>query len=212
MQRISFSVGLLECNCTILADERSREAVIIDPGDEADRILQEIRAQGLHVVKILHTHAHIDHIGATESLRHSLKVPIYLHAADHFLYAMMGQQARMFGLPDVEAGPIDHELADGQALWVGQYECRVIHTPGHSPGSVCFYFAQEHLCIAGDTLFCGGVGRTDLWGGDYHVLQQSIRTHLYAMPGDVQVVPGHGPETNIERERRTNPVVRGSYL
>jgi hydroxyacylglutathione hydrolase len=206
MQRTTFPVGLLGCNCTVLADVEAREAVVIDPGDEAPRILMTLAKDGLRVTSIVHTHAHIDHVGATEALVRASGARAYLHEGDVFLHEMLDTQAAMLGLPPPERGTIEGRLTDGLALRFGRYELGVVHTPGHTPGSVCF--VSGDLCFSGDTLFRGGVGRTDLWGGDTDALVSSIRERLYALNGAVEVVPGHGPSTTIDREKRQNPFVR----
>lgn len=208
MIRKTFCVGQLGCNCTILADETTREAVVIDPGDEPDRILLELAKDELRCVGILHTHAHIDHIGGTGELARVTGAPTYLHEADAFLHQMAPQQARMIGLPAIAESTIDRDLPDAAAIAFGEREIGVIHTPGHSPGSVSFVVAGHDICLSGDTLFAGGIGRTDLWGGDFSAIKLSITDRLYTLNGAVEVVPGHGPLTTIDRERVSNPFVR----
>ncbi len=209
MKRYTFPVGALGCNCTILADEESREALVVDPGDEADAILARLTKAGLRVVGLVHTHAHVDHLGATAHLARVTSAPTYLHEADDFLRSMLPLQARLIGLPSVETPTTDRRLADGDALTFGRHTVGVVHTPGHTPGSVSLVVPDAELCLSGDTLFAGGVGRTDLWGGDTDALVRSIRDRLYTLNGAFQVVPGHGPETSIDEERETNPFVRG---
>ncbi len=208
MFRRTFPVGMLGCNCTVLGDPRTKEAVVVDPGDEADRILTTLAGQGLRVVGLVHTHAHIDHIGATERLRQVTGAKAYLHPDDAFLHQMLNVQAELIGLPLPEHGPIDQPLADGEAIRFGDFELGVIHTPGHTPGSVCFSVVGQDLCFSGDTLFAGGIGRTDLWGGDSDAIKRSIKGRLYTLNGAVTVVPGHGPETSIDREKKSNAFVR----
>ena len=209
MIRRTFPVGLLGCNCTILADEQSRQAVVVDPGDEADRILVALAELSLRVVAILHTHDHIDHVGATGELARVTGAPTYLHAADQLLHRILPQQAQFVGLPPPTPSTIDRPLEDDGTIHFGQHELGVIPTPGHSPGSVSFVVAGEELCLSGDTLFAGGIGRTDLWGGDLDALTRSIRQRLYGLNGAVEVIPGHGPGTTIDAERTCNPFVRG---
>ncbi len=209
MLRITFPVGVLGCNCTILADEETRDTLVVDPGDEVDQILMRLAKERLRVVGILHTHAHVDHVGGTERLAEVTHAPTYLHAADDFLRAIVPQQAMLIGLPEAAAPAIDHPLADAQAIRFGRHEAGIVHTPGHTPGSVSIVVPDAELCLSGDTLFAGGIGRTDLWGGDSGAIVRSIRERLYTLNGAVQVVPGHGPETTIDEERATNPFVRG---
>lgn len=208
MLRMTFPVGALQCNCCILGDLERGEAVVIDPGDEADRILMELAKHKLKVSAIVHTHAHIDHMGGSAQLAEATQAPTYLHPADNFLQQILPQQAAFVGLPEPAKGSIDLELADEAAIRFGRYELGVLHTPGHSPGSVCFTVPGQDLCLSGDTLFADGIGRTDLWGGDFATLERSIHDRLYGLNGAVEVIPGHGPKTSIDRERVSNPFVR----
>lgn len=209
MIRKTFPVGMLQCNCTILGDEKTGEAIVIDPGDEAPRIIKELTAQNLRVKAIIHTHAHFDHIGGTAELARVTGAPTYLHPDDTFLHEMLPMQAKLFGVrKPLEQAAIDLPLNDDLVLSFGAYELAVLHTPGHTPGSVCFHVPTAELCLSGDTLFAGGVGRTDLWGGDGELIQKSIRNRLYSLHGAVEVVPGHGPLTTIDKERTSNPFVR----
>jgi len=208
MIRKTFPVGPLQCNCTILADPDSREAVVIDPGDEAPKILMKLAEDELKVVAIIHTHAHVDHIGAAAKLAEVTHAPTYLHPEDKFLHDILAEQAMFIGMKAPQSAPIDLQLEDAQAVHFGKYELGVIHTPGHSPGSVCFDVPGHDICFSGDTLFAGGIGRTDLWGGDFDTLEKSIRDRLYALNSAVRVIPGHGPETFIDQERKANPFVR----
>jgi hydroxyacylglutathione hydrolase len=209
MLQKTFKVGVLGCNCTLLADEQTRECLVIDPGGDTPRLLDEIHKGALRVVGIVHTHAHIDHLGATAQLARETGAPTYLHADDNFLHVLLPMQAAVLGLPTIEQPIIDHALTDQQTLRFGRYEAAVLHTPGHSPGSVCLVVLQAELCLSGDTLFAGSVGRTDIWGGDAHAITRSIRDRLYTLNGAVQVIPGHGPQTTIDKERSTNPYVSG---
>jgi glyoxylase-like metal-dependent hydrolase (beta-lactamase superfamily II) len=205
MIRETFPVGLLGCNCSILGDEVSGEAIVVDPGYEIPRIVALLAKHRLTVKKILVTHAHIDHIASAVHLKEITGAPILYSQADLPLVAMMDQQAGMFGLPVPTVLPPDHSPADGEVVGVGGIRGNVLYTPGHSEGSLCLYVPDEHLLLAGDTLFAGGVGRTDFPGGNTGKLLASIRDRLLTLPNDTVVIPGHGPETTIEVERQTNP-------
>ncbi len=210
LERRTFPVGRLQCNCTILHDKNTDEGIIIDPGDEPDVILDHLQNMGIKTVKaMVHTHAHIDHVGATGVLEKILKAPVYLHDGDKFLYEMLHMQAKFLGYAETpERCTIDHGLPDQLAISFGKYELGTLHTPGHTPGSVCFVVPNHDLCFTGDTLFRGGIGRTDLWGGDGEEIVRSIKNKLYTLNDAVNVVPGHGPETSIEHEKRKNAFVR----
>lgn len=206
-------VGPLQCNCHLLADAGTREAVVIDPGDQAGEILAAVGRRGLRVVAILHTHAHFDHIGATRELREATGAPVLLHAADRELYEALPEQleafGRMFGLPPVAARPpvpVDRFVEDGDVVRFGREELRVLHTPGHTPGSVCY--AGPGCVFTGDTLFRRSIGRTDLPGGDFELEARSILRRLYTLDPGTVVYPGHGPRTRIGEERAENPFVR----
>jgi hydroxyacylglutathione hydrolase len=202
----TFPVGPLQCNCTILADEASGEAVVIDPGDEPDRILRALDAMKLKTVALLHTHAHFDHITGTRRVKESTGASIRLHAADFPLYDALPDQAARFGLRAGPALPPDAPLSDEDTIRFGRFVLRAIHTPGHTPGSTCFELQGDRpVLFSGDTLFRRSIGRTDLWGGDTETILASIRGKLFALPGDVPVVCGHGPGTTIEEEKRLNP-------
>ena len=204
-----FPTGPIQANCTLLGDER--ELVIIDPGEEAEHIVDRITSSGLKPKMILHTHGHMDHAGGTGRLFQLLggKLPVGLHRDDVPLYEKLTMQAQMFGLEVEEAPTPDLWFEHLEALRVGDLEIEVRHTPGHSPGSVCFVVKNEGLVIVGDVLFAGSIGRTDLWGGSLEVLEKSIRSQLYTLPDDTRVITGHGPETTIGREKASNPFVRG---
>jgi hydroxyacylglutathione hydrolase len=209
LMRHTFPVGLFQCNCTILGDPASKEAVIIDPGDEGDRIIHTLESSGFKAKAIVHTHAHLDHIGASAHVCTHTGAPTYLHKDDVFLHQNMAMQASILGLKAPMYMDMQGELKEGQTLACGNYELAVIHTPGHTPGSVCFYVPSHEWCFSGDTLFAGSVGRTDLWGGDFNTLAHSIKHKLYALPSASLVIPGHGPTTSIDKERSTNAFVRG---
>jgi hydroxyacylglutathione hydrolase len=202
----TFPVGPLQCNCTILADETSREAVVIDPGDEAERILRALESMKLSPVALLHTHAHLDHVTASRALKEATGAPIRLHPADRPLYDALPEQAAYFGLRADRPLPPDEPLRDEEVVRFGSHALRVLHTPGHTPGSTCFELEGEApLLFSGDTLFRRSIGRTDLWGGDTRAILSSIRDRLFRLPGDVPVVCGHGPGTTIAEEKRINP-------
>ena len=216
--RTSFPVGALGCTCTILACPETKQALIVDPGDEAPRIVAELAAQGLTAVQIVHTHAHFDHVMGTALVARATGAEASLHKADRFLYDHVPQQLAAFGMPaapwpSAEAGPKLRELVGGETLRFGRHEARVIHTPGHTPGSLSILVeapAERPLLMAGDTLFAGSIGRTDLWGGDFAEIVRSIRGPLFSLPEETLVIPGHGPETSIGLEREDNPHV-GKY-
>lgn len=202
----TFPVGPLQCNCSILVDEASREAVVIDPGGEPERILMALASAGVKAVALLHTHAHFDHITGTRELARVTEAPIRLHAADRPLYDALPEQAAVFGLPAETPLPPGAPLTDGETIRFGRFEVRAIHTPGHTPGSTCFELQGDSpVLFAGDTLFRRSIGRTDLWGGDTEKILASIREKLFALPGDLPVICGHGPGTTIGEEKRLNP-------
>jgi glyoxylase-like metal-dependent hydrolase (beta-lactamase superfamily II) len=201
-----FEVGPLGCNCSIVADPGGRDAVVIDPGGDVPSILDVLRTHGLRCVAIVHTHAHFDHILGTEELARETGAPAWLHPGDRFLWDGIAMQGAWFGLTDLRPPPPPQELVDGQTLAVGAGDpLAVLHTPGHTPGSVCFRAASANLLFSGDTLFRMGIGRTDLPGGDTAELMRSIRERLLSLPGETRVVPGHGPPTQIGLEARNNP-------
>ena len=194
----SFPVGPLACNCTILADEATREAIVIDPGDDVSRIHKRLTDQGLRLKQILVTHGHIDHVGGALKLKRLTGAPIYLNENDLPQLEMMDTQAAWLGLrTPPETAPPDEGLAEGQVVGLEHYPAVVLHTPGHTQGSVCLHFAPLNLLIAGDTLFAGSIGRTDLPGGDFDQIIASLRTRLLALPDETRVLPGHGPGTTI---------------
>jgi hydroxyacylglutathione hydrolase len=202
----TFPVGPLQCNCTILADEASREAVVIDPGDEPERILRALEAMKLTPVALLHTHAHLDHITGSREVKEATGAPIRLHPADRPLYDALPEQASFFGLRAAAPLPPDAPLEDAETIGFGPYTLTAIHTPGHTPGSTCFALSGDRpVLFSGDTLFRRSIGRTDLWGGDTDAILASIRQKLFTLPGHMPVVCGHGPDTTIEDERRLNP-------
>jgi hydroxyacylglutathione hydrolase len=205
MIRETFPVGLLQCNCTILGDEQSREAIIVDPGYEIPRILTTLAKHQLTARQIVVTHAHIDHIASALELKQITGAPILYNAADLPLTAMMDMQAAWIGVKPPEVKPPDHSPADLERVSVRGIDAQVIHTPGHTEGSLCLHLPSDALLLAGDTLFAGSVGRTDLPGGNHGKLIQSIRERLLPLPDATLVIAGHGPDTTIGDERVSNP-------
>ena len=203
----TFPVGPLQCNCSIIGDRLSSKALVVDPGGDAEQILGLLNELNLTVVGIIHTHAHLDHILASGLIKEATGAPIYLHEGDKFLWDMVGQQCVMFGVPPVTLPEPDHFMEDDQAL-----DCCggvAIHTPGHTPGSISFWFEEYKTLIAGDTLFQGSIGRTDLPGGNFDQIITSIKERIYTLDDDAIVVTGHGPNTAIGSEKTGNSFVRG---
>lgn len=198
-------VGPLRCNCSIVGDETTREAMVIDPGDEIEDILALVRKHNLQVRQIVVTHAHIDHVGGAMKLRAATGAPILLNQNDYFLLKMLPAQAVWVGMASPGKVEIDRSITTGETVSAGQHTAQVLHTPGHTEGSVCLYFEPEKKLIAGDTLFAGSIGRTDLPGGDMRKIMRSLHNTVLALPDDTIVIPGHGPFTTIGGERETNP-------
>jgi len=231
-------VGMLQCNCSILADRETRDAIVVDPGDEVERILEILRSRELRVRAILSTHAHIDHVGGLARLHEATGAPILMHPDDLPLYQRMDIQAQWLGVRPPPIATVDAELREGETIRWGGYEARVLHTPGHTPGSVSLYIPLEPPAaapgtdlaagsatpappaparrtpgysgwlLAGDTLFAGSIGRTDLWGGDLRLILESLHGKLMKLPDATRVYPGHGNITSIGEERETNPFLR----
>jgi glyoxylase-like metal-dependent hydrolase (beta-lactamase superfamily II) len=201
----TFPVGPLQCNCTLLGDEEAGEAIVIDPGDEVTRIYRRIADLGLKLKQILVTHAHIDHVGGALKLKRLTGAPILLNENDLPLLKMMEAQAAWIGVPTPEVTAPDASLAEGMQVGLDRYPARVLHTPGHTQGSVCLHFAPLNMLIAGDTLFAGSIGRTDLPGGNPRQIIESIASRLLVLPNETRVLPGHGQETTIGAERNSNP-------
>ena len=204
------AVGALQCNCSIFGDETTHEAIVIDPGDGADlaRVMEVLKMHGLRLAAIIITHAHIDHIGGAAKLKAATGAPVYMNAADLELYRHLDVQASWLGLPMPQTTSIDCAARDGDTLRCGPTEFHVLHTPGHTQGSVCVLVPTENKLIAGDTLFRDSVGRTDLPGGDWEQLQRSIHSRLLTLAEEIDVFPGHGPATTIGREKEMNPFLR----
>jgi hydroxyacylglutathione hydrolase len=207
------AVGPFFKNGFVVACDDTREAVIIDPGDEVAALLAVADRRGLNIRHILLTHAHVDHVTGVAEAKRRLNAPVYLHRDDLFLYDAAVEQGAMFGLSVVPQPPIDAFYETGQAIAFGTLEARAHHTPGHCPGGVCLQIGPRGQggrdLFVGDTLFAGSIGRTDLPGGDYATLIRSIRSVLFAFGDDAVVYPGHGPTTTIGQERRTNPFLTG---
>ena len=201
-------VGPLQCNCSIIGDETSHEAMVIDPGDDIDDILAIIRKHNLQVKQIVITHAHIDHVGGAMKLRTATGAPILLNQNDHALLKILDQQAVWVGMKSPGAVEIDQSVTTGETVAAGSHSAQILHTPGHTEGSICLYFSAEKKLIAGDTLFAGSIGRTDLPGGSMKKILTSLHTTVLALPDDTVVVPGHGELTTIGEERQSNPFLK----
>lgn len=217
--RRTFPVGALGCNCSIIACPETRQALVIDPGDDAADILADLARDGLTAVKLLHTHAHFDHVMGTADVAAATGADVILHREDRWLYDHTLMQIEMFGVRRGDGRtwrpppPPTRELAGDEVLTFGRREARAVHTPGHTPGSTCFYVegpSETPLLLAGDTLFAGSIGRTDLWGGSLDAIRRSIRERLFTLPDDTLVIPGHGPPTTVAAERESNPFVGGA--
>lgn len=202
-------VGVLQCNCSILGDETTREALVIDPGDDVEAILAIVERHGLRVTAVVVTHAHIDHIGGAHKLKAATGAPVYLNHADLPLYDHLEVQAGWIGVKTPERTSIDSDAREGDTLRVGSTDISIMETPGHSPGSISLWIPSEKKVIAGDTLFRDSIGRTDLPGGDGRQILRSIAGKLLVLPDDATVIPGHGPVTTIGRERRDNYFLQG---
>lgn len=206
MVRKTFPVGPLQCNCTVLGDSSTGKGYVFDPGGDPDLIMQAVAELGLTIHALIHTHAHLDHFLASGEIRKRTGATIHLHKNDKPLWEHLETQCQMFGVPYSPVPDPDHWLSDDQDLHHCSGVC--LHTPGHTPGSMSFYFAEHQLLIAGDTLFKNSIGRTDLWGGDAQQIKRSIKDRIYRLDEEAVVITGHGPETTIGHELRHNQFVR----
>lgn len=198
-------VGPIMANCIILGCKDTREAVVIDPGDEDERILMSLAEDKLKVKYILNTHGHFDHVAANKAMKDATGADIMIHEADSQMLPHLSAMAVSFGLSAEDSPPADKFIVEGDEIQFGNIKLKVFHTPGHSQGSVSFYSEEEKKIFVGDTLFAGSIGRTDLPGGDYSSLIANVRKKLFTLPEDVVVYPGHGPETTIGTEKKFNP-------
>jgi hydroxyacylglutathione hydrolase len=201
-------VGPLQCNCSVIGDETTHEAMVIDPGDDIEQVLALVRKHNLQVKQIIITHAHIDHVGGAMKLRAATGAPILLNQNDYALLKMLDMQAAWLGMKAPRKVEIDHSVGQADTVKAGKLAAEVLHTPGHTEGSICLYFAPQKMLIAGDTLFAGSIGRTDLPGGSFEKILQSLRGPVLALPDETTVVPGHGPLTTIGEERENNPFLQ----
>ncbi|MGB0122848.1 MAG: MBL fold metallo-hydrolase [Silvibacterium sp.] len=201
----TFPVGLLECNCTLLGDEATGEAMVIDPGDNIPYILSRLAAHKLTLKQIVVTHAHIDHVGGALLLKRATGAPVLLNENDLPLLKMMDMQAGWLGIAAPEVAAPDENAVNGLVVGIANHKAEVLHTPGHTQGSICLHFVPEKLLFAGDTLFAGSIGRTDLPGGDGRQILRSIHDRLLPLADETRVIPGHGSETTIGAERESNP-------
>jgi hydroxyacylglutathione hydrolase len=206
----TMAVGPLGCNCSIVADVAAKRAIVVDPGGNYAAIRARLENLGVTVGAIVHTHTHIDHVGCTAELQRDSGAAASIHEGDRFLYDLLPVQAQMLGTELPAVADMDGALVDGGVLRFGSLEMGVVHTPGHTPGSCCFVVNDQGRArvFAGDTLFRGSIGRTDLWGGDANAILSSIRSRLLSLPDDAVVVAGHGPSTTIGHERARNPFLR----
>jgi glyoxylase-like metal-dependent hydrolase (beta-lactamase superfamily II) len=202
-------VGMLACNCSIFGDEQTREALVVDPGDDIAKILEILQRHSLTVKAIVITHAHIDHIGGAQKLKQATGAPVYMNPADSALQQMMDVQAAWLGVPTPPAVEIDSAANDGARMVIGAAEFHVVHTPGHTPGSISLWIPSERKVVAGDTLFRDSIGRTDLPGGDARQILRSIHDKLLPLDEETVVIPGHGGNTTIGREKQFNYFLQG---
>jgi len=213
---VRIPVGMLQCNCLIIGDPKTHEAIVVDPGDEVERILGMLGRYKLKVKAIISTHAHIDHVGGLAKLHQYTGAPVMMHGEDLPLYHGVEEQAAFLGVPTPELTQVDHLLKEGDILTWGCFGAAVIHTPGHTPGSVSLFLPQDcgkvklaqPQLFAGDTLFAGSIGRTDLWGGSMERIMESLTGKLMQLPEGTLVHPGHGPTTTIGEEKQSNPFLR----
>ena len=207
----TFPVGPLRCNCTILGDETTHEAMVVDPGDNIPEILTRLRRHGLTLKQIVVTHAHIDHVGGAALLKKATGAPVLLNQRDLGLLEMMDMQAGWLGIETPEVAAPDASAEDGLVVGLSTLPAEILHTPGHTPGSICLLFREQELLIAGDTLFAGSIGRTDLPGGDSPAILRSVHERLLTLPDTTRVLPGHGGGTTIGEERQSNPFLQPGF-
>ncbi len=200
-----FPVGPLQCNCSVIGDETSHEAIVIDPGADISRVLDVVNRHGLRVTQILITHGHIDHVGGAMKLKQATGAPVLINKDDAPQLKMLDMQATWIGVAPPGEVTIDASLEEGMTVSAGGITATILHTPGHTEGSTCIYFPAEKKLIAGDTLFAGSIGRTDLPGGNLQKIMRSLHDRVVTLPEDVIVIPGHGPATTIGQEKETNP-------
>jgi glyoxylase-like metal-dependent hydrolase (beta-lactamase superfamily II) len=208
----SLTVGAFGENCYVVGDEASGIGAIIDPGDEATRIALAVEGKGLEIERILVTHAHIDHVGAVAQLAEEYACPVFMHADAEAMLKTVPQQAVMMGLRFGKVPAVDGHIADDDVVEIGPLRLRALYTPGHAPGHLAFFVEGEGVVFAGDALFAGSIGRTDLPGGNTDVLLRSIEEKLMTLPGETRVLPGHGPETTVGHEWATNPFLAGRMM
>lgn len=204
----TFPVPPLGCNCSIIGDPVTKRAIVVDPGGAVEQILKEVRSLGLTVERILHTHAHFDHFLASSELKRATGATLCLHEQDKLLWEKLDVQCKLFGVASAPALMPEHFLIDEEQIGVGELKGIALHTPGHTPGSMSFHFPSAQLVLAGDTLFRGAIGRTDLWGGDFDAIERSIRERLYTLDEQTRVITGHGAETVIGFEKDENAYIR----
>ncbi|MCC6264927.1 MAG: MBL fold metallo-hydrolase [Bryobacterales bacterium] len=207
-----FTLGQLQCNASLLGDEDTREALVIDPGEHPSALIDAIRQGGWRVTEILFTHAHIDHVAGALEVQEFTGAPVAMHPADLGLYESLAEQAAWIGMPAPPRVEISHWLEEGEEIRCGALRLQVLFTPGHAPGHVSFYLAEQAMILSADVLFRGSIGRTDLPGGNHQQLLDSIRAQLLTLPDETRVIAGHGPSTTIGLERRTNPFLLDSSI
>jgi len=203
-----FPVGPLQCNCSVIGDEKTHDAMVIDPGDQIEGILEILRQEKLTLKQIVITHAHIDHVGGAMKLKAATGAPILMNQNDYALLKMLDMQAAWVGMRPPGDVQVDEAIGQGRVLKIGEISSNVVHTPGHTECSICVYFPVEKKLIAGDTLFACSIGRTDLPGGSMDKIMRSLHHQVLALPDETEVVPGHGPGTTIGEERETNPFLQ----
>jgi glyoxylase-like metal-dependent hydrolase (beta-lactamase superfamily II) len=206
---LPFTLGPFATNCYFVYDPSAGEGVIFDAGFEPEKMIEEIHRLGVRVKALINTHGHVDHVAGNQRVVSAFSIPLYIHSLDIPLLESAPLQGRLFGTPVSPSPPPTDILEEGDEVGIGEYLFKVIHTPGHTPGGLCFYEPQNGVCIVGDTLFQGSIGRTDLPGGDFETLITSIRTKLYTLPDHVVIYPGHMGSSTIGIEKQTNPFVRG---